>query len=292
MESDGRIPRCRAAEKDLMNGHVYTNLMLTCAGNMFLRGGDVTGFWPGSDTFRFTQSCEFREPPVGGAEGAEYPLVAADPFDWFNKLKPGFRGLRLHHTARKRAANQQLEVSDRMMAGMVGGGQRWLIEAVGQDESDVWEGFERVGDKDEPNRKIWQWIFVRQGKAPTRQLNADVAELGLENAVTRFRQALINVEAYARTEAYDNFAEIFRNAMADLDKGATETASSSGDARFTGFDARKLSILSAASGASVFGGMGSWNDLGGGEAYDNVSEALYSALNDCIIALANSTYVA
>ncbi len=272
-----------------MNGHVYTNLMLTCAANLSLRGGDITGFWPGSDAFRFTGACDFREPPHEPGDGVEYPLVASDPLDWFAKLKPGFRGLRLHHTARKRAANQRTEVSDRMLAGMVGGGQRWLIEAVGEGASELWEGFERIGDREEPNRKIWLWTFIRQGNAPRAAMDADVAGPGLDDAVAHFRQALTEVEAYARTESYDNFAEIFREALSELDRAADGTAADWGDARYTGFDARRLSIMSAASRASVFGGMGSWNDLGGGETYDKVSEALYATLNDCIMALANST---
>jgi hypothetical protein len=272
-----------------MNGHVYTNLLLTCAGNRFLGVGDIAGFWLGSDAFRFTQSCEFRELPSVVEDGAAYPLVANDPLDWFVTLKPGVRGLRLHHTARKRAANQQTEVSDRMLAGMVGGGQRWLIEAVGESDSELWEGFERIGDREEPNRKIWLWTFIRQGKAPRTAMDADVSGLGLDDAVAHFRQALTDVEAYARTESYDNFAEIFREALSELDRAAEGTAADWGDARYTGFDPRRLSIMSAASRASVFGGMGSWNDLGGGEAYDKVSEALYSTLNDCIMALANST---
>jgi hypothetical protein len=36
--------------------------------------------------------------------------------------------------------------------------------------------------------------------------------------------------------------------------------------------------------------MGSWNDVGGGERYERVSQALYDALNDCIAAVANSTF--
>ena len=143
-----------------MNGPVYTNLLLTCAGNRSLDAGDIAGFWTDSDAFRFTKSREFREPPWGAEDSAAYPLVATDPLDWFVKLRPGFRRLRLHHTARKRAASQQTGVSDRMLAGMVSGGQRWLIEAVGEQESEVWEGFERIGDRDEPNRKIWLWTFV------------------------------------------------------------------------------------------------------------------------------------
>lgn len=40
-----------------------------------------------------------------------------------------------------------------------------------------------------------------------------------------------------------------------------------------------------------FGGMGSWNDRGeGGETYDRVSQDLYESFNDCIAALATSTY--
>ena len=272
-----------------MNGHVYTNLMLTCAGNLFLRGDSIAGFWPGSDAFRFTGSCGFREQPADTGSGAEYPLVAADPLEWFGQLKPDCRGLRLHHTARKRGASQQLDVSDRMLAGMVGGGQRWLIEVTGERESEVWEGFERIGDREEPNQKIWLWTFIRQGKMPTGQLDVDAAGLGLEDAVARFRQALVDIEAYARQEGYANFAEIFREGVSELDRAADGIPADWGDARFTGFDARRLTIMSAASRASVFGGMGSWNDLGGGEAYDKVSEALYSSLNDCILALANST---
>ena len=119
-------------------------------------------------------------------------------------------------------------------------------------------------------------------------MDADVAGLGLDDTVARFQLALTEVAAYARTESYDNFAEIFREALSELDRAAAGTAADWGDACYTGFDPRRLSIMSAARRASVFGGMGSWNDLGGGEARDRVSEALYSKLNDCIMALANS----
>ena len=61
-------------------------------------------------------------------------------------------------------------------------------------------------------------------------------------------------------------------------------------ARFTGFDDRQAAIFEACSRAWVFGGMGSWNDLGGGERYDRVSQALYDSLNACIAALANSSF--
>lgn len=271
-----------------MNGHVFTHLMLTCVGNHFLRGGDLAGFWPGSDAFRFTGACDFRMPPDSGKDADDYPLVAADPMQWLQGLKPRTRGFRLHHTERMRAANQQLGVSDRMLAGMVGGGQRWLIEVVGERGSELWEGFERLGDRNAPDRKIWLWTFIRQGEASTPELDADVAALPLDRAVAQFHDALTRIEAYARAEDHGNFAEVFRGALADLDKG--EGAADWINLDHTGLNQRQASILTATSRASVFGGMGSWNDLGGGDAYDKVSQDLYATLNDCIMALGNSTF--
>ena len=53
----------------------------------------------------------------------------------------------------------------------------------------------------------------------------------------------------------------------------------------------QLGILEAIMSASVFGGMGSWNDIGGeGERYDELSQRLYVSLNDVTAGLANSTY--
>ena len=100
----------------------------------------------------------------------------------------------------------------------------------------------------------------------------------------------MEIEVYARREKYDNFADIFRDAIEGLDNDGSDRSSVWPDARYTDFDTRQLQVLAAMSHASVFGGMGSWNDLGGGEDYDRVSQALYEALNDCTVALANSTF--
>ncbi|MEQ1782722.1 MAG: hypothetical protein ABMA14_15265, partial [Hyphomonadaceae bacterium] len=153
-----------------------------------------------------------------------------------------------------------------------------------------WEGFERVGDQEDPERKIWLWTNIRVGGAMRQEADSDAPGLSLEQAVARLREALVAIEAYAREEKYDNFADLFLDAIAALDKDVTGVAADWEDARYTGFDAKQLMVLTALGAASVFGGMGSWNDLGGGETYDRVSHALYEALNDCTVALANSTF--
>ena len=111
----------------------------------------------------------------------------------------------------------------------------------------------------------------------------------LDTAVAAFRKSLVHIETYARDEKYDNFADIFNEATDTIDAG--KPAVEQGDmARFTGFDDRQAAIFEECSRAWVFGGMGSWNDLGGGERYDRVSQALYDSLNACIAALANSSF--
>lgn len=273
-----------------MNGHVYHQLMLTCAGNHALRGGDVAGFWPDADAYRFDKSCEFRTPPVSGNANDDFPLVAVDPVTWFATLSPHAVGLRLRHTKRVRGPNQQMDVSDRMLAGMVGGGERWLVEVVGRETCEFWEGFERVGDQKDPNRKVWLWTNIRVGSASRQDADGDAGTESLDQASARLREALVAIEAYARDESYDNFADIFLDAIAALDKDVSDVTPDWPDAKYTGIDARQLMVLTALGAASVFGGMGSWNDLGGGEKYDAVSEALYRALNDCTVALAHSTF--
>jgi hypothetical protein len=57
---------------------------------------------------------------------------------------------------------------------------------------------------------------------------------------------------------------------------------------------RNLTMLDAVQTAWVFGGMGSWNDLGfDGEeqrTYDSLSEELCAALNMAVLEVVNSSY--
>jgi hypothetical protein len=270
-----------------MQGFTENALMLVAAGNAFMAGRDMSGFWPDAPTFKFMKLCEFRLPPASGNDADEYPLVASDPMEFFQLQKANFGGYRLRHTIRKRGPNQQTDTPDRMLAGFVGGGPRFLIEAVGQFNSELWEGFHRLGDRNDPERRIWLCTHIMQGMVPVK----DAQPVGLSEALSDLRVALPEIEAYAREQKYDNFADCFARAREALDgKPDTDAEWVEGLVRYTGFDERRLGVLQAINHAWVFGGMGSWNDTGGGERYDEVSERLYNALNDCIAGLANSTY--
>jgi hypothetical protein len=271
-----------------MQGPTENALMLVAAGNAFQAGRDMRGFWPDAPTFKFLKLCEFRLPPESGNDKDEHPLVASDPMEFFALQKANCKGYRLHFTKRQRGPNQQTDTPDRMLAGFVGGGPRFLIEAVGQFNSELWEGFHRLGDRNDPDRRIWLCTHIMQGMIPAKEVEPVDSAAVLAN----LRKVLPEIEAYAREEKHDNFADCFARALQALDSPDVEDAPwLEGLKRYTGFDNKQVGLLQAINHAWVFGGMGSWNDIGGGgERYDALSEALYNALNDNICGLANSTY--
>jgi hypothetical protein len=270
-----------------MQGPIENALMIVAAGNAQLAGRDISGFWPGAPTFKFLKLCDFRLPPASGNESDDFPLVAADPLEWFNLQKANCRGYRLHSTQRQRRPNQQTDTPDRLLAAFVGGGQRFLIEAVGQFNSEFWEGFHRLGDRNDPDRRIWLCTHILQGMMPVQEVEVTQLPAALGN----LRTALIAIEAHARAEKYDNFADCFARASSALAGERQDPWPHHAEiVRYTGFDERQLNVLHAINHAWVFGGMGSWNDLGGGPGYDQVSEKLYSALNESIAVLGNSTF--
>jgi hypothetical protein len=268
-----------------MQGNIEQALLLVTAGNAYLSGRDIAGFWPKARSFAWTKACEFRVASESG-EG-EFPLRAADPIAWFACLKPWCRGLRLHHMERPVRENQSIEMSARMSVAFVGGGPRWVVEAVGKSTAEMWEGFDRLGDRNAPDHKIWLTTYVLLGE--TRPDAMDT--IGLAPALAKLRDVLPRIEAFAREQGYDNFADCFARALTVLD-GASPASEHPDDlVRYAGMTLTQQRVRLAIDNAWVFGGMGSWNDIGDtGPEYDQLSEELFAALNETICGLANSTF--
>ncbi len=271
-----------------MQGPIENALMIVCAGNAFLQGADMKGFWPDAKTFKYLELCDFRVPALEGKAGDQHPLLAPDPMAWFEALKPWCKGLRLHCTPSVRGPDQQTDAPDRMLVGLVGGGPRWLVEAVGEGRSEVWEGYYRIGDRNAVDKRIWRCTHVKQG-----EVNPDeVTGPNILFAINNLRKLLPEIEAYAREQKLDHFADCFARA------GVAAKADDLGDMQiaaevysWTGFNKMQLCWFEAIQHASVFGGMGSWNDVGRQDdpRYEELSERLFNTLNACTTGLANST---
>lgn len=272
-----------------MQGPIENALIVTAAVNEFLAGRDIRGFWPNAPTFRFLKVFEFRAGPSPGDATAEYPLVASDPVTWAEWLKPWCRGLRLHHAPRPTKGDRLFHDHDRMLVGLVGGGPRWFIEAVGEVRSQFWEGYHRLGDRNDPDRRIWLCTNLLIAEVAT----GEVEPQHLATAVAELSAILPEIEEYALAERDARpFAPHFARARDALSGRPTDDpAWMNGNLSFTCFDDRQLAVLRAIQHAWVYGGMGSWNDgAGSGERYETLSARLFTALLNATCGLANSTY--
>ena len=263
---------------------ILRTLALVTVGNAVLRKRDASGFWPNDPMFRYTASLDFMTP----RENGNLAHAAAGPDVWFKKLASrGCTGLRMH-SAPMRQDPKLGPIPEHKLVGMVGGGPRWLIEPVYGDHSELWEGFDRVGDKDAADKKIWLTAYVLIGEAQSApKVDADIRGASLD-----LRAALTAIEKVARSMPDAPFADAFAGARAALEgKGGAPPPDF---VRFTALKPEAVRLLQAAGGAWVFGAMGSWNDLSPDATlkprYQQTSKDLFVALQRAVLVVANSTY--
>ena len=263
-----------------MNGPVAQCVALVCHANAVL-GGRRGLYFQGNSTARFCESIAFADDGPGGE-----PRVLADaPDAWFAFLKHGaFERLRLSRVAQNRPL-----LSDRLSAGFVGGGETWLMLALGAGgDCEAWQGFWRVWDQKARDQRIWRVVYVRAPAAALAETDS------LAAARSELAEALDGIHAFAERNQCGGFVECFAAARGALaaapgaKRGFHRDFAPEGTLR-----ADALAVLDACQHASVFGGMGSWNDQSfdgaDGEAYERVSERLFRAVNRAIAAAANES---
>lgn len=270
-----------------MDGPTAQIAALAIAGNHYLKGGELKGFWPDGAVFNFCKFVRFITLSGDDVQPKEHPYTD-DPPSWFARQKgEGVVGFRLVHMA----VNKPV-ISDRMSAGFVGGGGRKIMEAVHDMTMDGWEAGWRVGQKD-PAGKIWQVNYALIGEDMPRR---DIIPYNMTSLVRALQDALVDIAVFAKADKQsEDFVPAFESAMLCLkSKTPLETSFN-----FKGFepmiaDVRAQRLIAAADAAWVFGAMGSWNDIGfEGDAqkeYDTVSEKLFGQLIDAITTAVNSTF--
>jgi hypothetical protein len=261
---------------------------LTIYGNAFLlRPNAAADFYPANSTFRFCEYVSFVDIHRDGDQWIEEPF-AGDPLAWFDALrKQGVNTLRMQYHP-----SGQTQTPDRILVGFVGGGGRWLIESQTSGSSDFWQCRWNVGDRARPDRKIWCVTYARFAKS-----QPSIQPQGLEDMeqlLQELDQHLVEMEEFARTQKIDNFANLFQLARTRLCSDPPYSGLYHPDlirAELVPITACRL--LAACQDAWVFGGMGSWNDLGFGAneqpRYEVLSEKLYRLLNRAIVIAANSS---
>jgi hypothetical protein len=267
-----------------MNHPVAQLVALTCHGNAHLRGARAAvPFFPGNSTCAFCDRIDFA-----AAEGwlaRTERTIAATPDDWFVHLeRTGANALRVL----REPQNHPL-APDRMTAGFAGGGGRWMLAAANGAGFAYWSANWSVWNRDAPERRIWR-VTYRLVRTSTRPLPPDPPPA---DATRTLSEALVQIRDFAHDHHCDPFTARFDDAIAALSGSGARHGYHRDLAGESQLSEASLALLDAAQSASVFGGMGSWNDLGFDDAdageYERVSAALFDALNVAICAAANES---
>ncbi len=259
-----------------MNGELAQLLALVTHGNAFLGGAPTPATSRLDSSFAFVASLRFAR---YAAPDDEIPaIVARDLRTWLVWLRAqNVRRLWIVASDWKRP-----DLTERIAVAFAGAAP----QAIGADAPDGYE--------------LWYplWQVVSQGEKPWAVeygglMSAHSHAPGspdLSAARDDLRRALQQTLSFvARADiAYTNWRAVFEGALEALDNARPPRSDLLPGAGF-GLEARQL--MASASRAYVFGGMGSWNDLGFDGAlndeYNRVSGALYAAVKAATLAAAN-----
>jgi len=260
---------------------------LTCYCNAHQRGIFARPFFPENSTCLFCEWIHFLLAPRKG-KVRDWEVVAQTPDEWMNLLltQKMTRASLIHKPV------NDPKFADRMTAGFVGGGGQWLLCVQKQDHSDFWQAAWQVANRDAPDRRIWrvQYALVEE----TNQLAAD--RPNLSELTAQLAEALVEIEQFAREQKLDGFADCFAKAQQCLSSPTPFSTVYHKDIAPEGLlTIEAARLLAACQAAWVFGGMGSWNDLGfdGAEQllYQRLSDHVYNLLNGAICASVNSSAI-
>ena len=147
-----------------------------------------------------------------------------------------------------------------------------------------------VWDQNAPERRIWQVDYGRVAEIPRQA----VGDGHVESAAKRVRTALDEIHSFSEKQKCGGFTGCFSRAIETLDSGGAKRHGYHKDLVVDGSTPDgAASLLDACQSAWVFGGMGSWNDMGFEGAdqleYERASEQLFAALNEAIQTAANAS---
>ena len=140
------------------------------------------------------------------------------------------------------------------------------------------------------NKRIW---IVTYGRISRNDIKRQFKPESLLTVSQRLDQNLIEIKGFAEKHDIKYFAECFEKGLKCLNSSNPLEFVYHKDSLSSSFqNIESLQILCSCQAAWVFGGMGSWNDMGfDGEdqvVYEKVSDDLYKTICEAIPAAVNS----
>lgn len=271
-----------------MNGTTSQLLSLITFGNQFLKTGQLPdSYYPANPVFKFCNTVNFMHLSSLPDGTTTEKAVSNTPIDWFKLLKQeGCQELKAYYHPTER---NNSGTPDHKMAGFVGGGGTWLIEAIYPTYSDFWAARWQVTRQDDPEQNIWSVNYgrtVHQTDTINFRPDTDDIRKGLHSVLN-------NIKLFAEQHQLSNWASIFDKALQVLQGKTPADEWLDQQMSKEGYEPKDLQLIYAAMTAHVFGGMGSWNDLGfekpeDNARYEELSFRLYDYMNRALIGGINS----
>jgi hypothetical protein len=270
-----------------MHGELAQVIALAAHGSLWLAGNPDDPAPPleaGNSTFEYVRRVvfELHDSAAGSSRSA------ADVEGWLNDARE--RGIERFWLSIPDPGDVEVAgqpVPDRMLVAFAGAGQWSLLGASGGRSAEVWRVSWTLGDREAPDRRIWDVTYHGESIEDERPPIPDIAA-----AKDRLLTALGNVEAFAREKKEvegwtDVFADARRRAAVDDQPPYFPDMLPP-----RGFSESARRLLATGARSWVFGGMGSWNDLTfqgkDEEEYERVSAELYAAVLGSFVAATNS----
>ena len=264
-----------------MNGEIAQSVSLVAYANAFLQGQDVV-FDLKHSTAQFCKYMEFIEIPEGEDTLSKRIILAEDPNSWFRLLKrQGVNHLILHYFP-----SDNTEVSDRFSTAFSGGGGRWVIEAVKEKTSDLWEAGWLTGLA--KGDRIWEVYYILFAKNCNK---LDYNQKAIDEVSKVLEQTLSEIYAFALVhESTAHFARYYQQAIEFL---TSDTPFENCEILPEGFILKAQQLIRACYESWLFGGMCSWNDIvfeedNTRQMYNKVSDNLYLAICVALVIAVNS----
>jgi len=267
-----------------MQGELAQLISLTSYGNEYLNTEIVPhSYFPDHSTFKFCHKVDFIIPKKNRADQI---IWAENPLAWFEKLKEaGCQQLRLYY----QPATRHPLAQEHQLVGFVGGGGQWLLEAEMVDHIEYWLKNWSILNKNDPERKIWTVHYLRiEANTPFPPRPDDA-----EKVKSEFKTVLIDLIHFCHAQNLSNWGAVFERGSTILSGSEPIERQPQADLLVSkNYSLTAQQLLYAAEASWVFGGMGSWNDIGFDDAdvqkaYDRLSEKLYAMIIKGIVAAMN-----
>ena len=272
-----------------MTGILAQLVALTAYGNNYLAYDYLpAGFYPENSTFRFCNKVDFVEfhKPLFSKSFKE-SIVAPAPPEWFKYLKKdGCTKLRLYFQGNQ----DKPDTKEYKIAGLVGGGGTWYIEAIHKGYSNFWSSRWQVLDPKAVDKRIWS---VNYGRTSARQktLNIQVEQGRVKE---QLYATVRDLAAFATKQNLASWSKQFESAVAIFESNEPNEQYYHKDLiPLNNYSMTAKQLLFGAGLAWVFGGMGSWNDLSfsnkeDSDLYEKLSGQLYYTIIEAVISSVNS----